>query len=222
MKISIDRFTLSLLKENILYFTSIIVFALLLIFLMPSLIQDSTQLQSSATQKESELKELNEASKKLGPLFGPDFASLSSRALLFYPENESFFSIFSALDRLASRSGIFLTGYSSPYLGAQPDGVKVIVKAIGDGEAVKRLLTDYKFKSGRLVGIENIEFSPVTSVIDFTVIFYYSPAKKISAREVSPVPEAIIEKIRRYAYEEKTETVIEEAYSTTANPFVGN
>jgi hypothetical protein len=67
------------------------------------------------------------------------------------PDEESYFSVITALDSLASRTGVTITSYSINLKSTTEEKLTLSLVIDGDQEALNKLLADYMFTSGRLI-----------------------------------------------------------------------
>ena len=67
------------------------------------------------------------------------------------PDEESYFSVITALDALANRTGVSITSYSINLKSTTEEKLTLSLVIDGDQEALNKLLADYMFAGGRLI-----------------------------------------------------------------------
>ncbi len=67
------------------------------------------------------------------------------------PDEESYFSVITALDALANRTGVTITSYSINLKSTTEEKLTLSLVIDGDQEALNKLLADYMFAGGRLI-----------------------------------------------------------------------
>lgn len=67
------------------------------------------------------------------------------------PDEESYFSVITALDALANRTGVTISSYSINLKSTTEEKLTLILTVEGDQDSLNNLLADYLFTSGRLI-----------------------------------------------------------------------
>jgi hypothetical protein len=67
------------------------------------------------------------------------------------PDEESYFSVITALDALANRTGVTISSYSINLKSTTEEKLTLTLNIEGDQDSLNKLLADYLFTSGRLI-----------------------------------------------------------------------
>ncbi len=219
MKIYNDRFVLKLLKENIIYIIGVVLFIMLLIIFLPPQLQSIAELKSTLNNKNEQLEARKDLFEIARASLSFDVKSMDVITKSMFPADEDYFSIFRALELLAARSGIFIETFSSPFGNKQGAAVKIEVSALGNSEAVTRLLTNYQLKSSRLVTIDRIGFDAVASKITFSINFFTIPVPAPATTQIPKIKQSTLDSILSFTDTQSNAVVVSSDYIIKSNPF---
>lgn len=92
------------------------------------------------------------------------------------PDEESYFSVVSALERLAEKSGVTINAYTIDLESTNISTLSLRVEVTGSEEALEKLLSLYKYGGGRLITIEKVDISRTGELVNvFLFNFYHQP-----------------------------------------------
>lgn len=116
------------------------------------------------------------------------------------PDEESYFSVVAALEKLAEKTGVTIKSYTIDLESTNMSKLSLRVEITGDDESVEKLLNDYKYTSGRLITIEKVELIRTgESVHIFLFNFYHDqytvgssvPQDKLTQKDVQMLEDII-------------------------------
>ncbi|CAN5206721.1 hypothetical protein BH09PAT2_BH09PAT2_09490 [soil metagenome] len=106
------------------------------------------------------------------------------------PDEETYFSVVTALERLAEKSDVNIKSYTIDLESTSISKLSLRVEVNGSPEGIKKLLSIYKYSGGRLVTIENVDLSTTGEALNiFLFNFYHQPytiSTKPGLLELSP------------------------------------
>lgn len=191
MKRIMSKYTLRLIKENILYLVSALVFILLLALVLPGQIDDYQKSKETNQQLLEEISQLEKKKALVASFDSDEIDQLVKTLNTILPQSEDYFSIFYALDAFAQQTNFIITGVSISFDNNSPEELTVDVQTAGTAEAFITFLENYIYKSGRLITMDSITYEPNVPATSLSLHFY---SKKIEASEVKQVP--VIDKSR--------------------------
>lgn len=191
MKRIMSKYTLRLIKENILYLVSALVFILLLALVLPGQIDDYQKSKETNQQLLEEISQLEKKKALVASFDSDEIDQLVKTLNTILPQSEDYFSIFYALDAFSQQTNFIITGVSISFDNNSPEELTVDVQTAGTSEAFITFLENYIYKSGRLITMDSITYEPNVPATSLSLHFY---SKKIDASEVKHVP--VIDKSR--------------------------
>lgn len=191
MKRIMSKYTLRLIKENILYLVSALVFILLLALVLPGQIDDYQKSKETNQQLLEEISQLEKKKALVASFDSDEIDQLVKTLNTILPQSEDYFSIFYALDAFSQQTNFIITGVSISFDNNSPEELTVDVQTAGASEAFITFLENYIYKSGRLITMDSITYEPNVPSTSLSLHFY---SKKIEASEVKQVP--VIDKSR--------------------------
>ncbi len=106
------------------------------------------------------------------------------------PDEESYFAVVTALERLAVKTGVTIKSYTIDLESTNVSKLSLRVEIVATQEALEKLLADYKYAGGRLITIEKADLSSTgESVNVFLFNFYHGPytvGSSISQEQLTP------------------------------------
>lgn len=75
------------------------------------------------------------------------------------PDEESYFSVVTALEKLASETGIIIKSYTIDLESTNVSKLSLRVEVTATPESLEKILNDYAYAGGRLITIEKVELS---------------------------------------------------------------
>ena len=92
------------------------------------------------------------------------------------PDEESYFSVVSALERVAEKSGVTINAYTIDLESTNISTLSLRVEVSGSEEALEKLLSLYTYGGGRLITIEKVDISRTGELVNvFLFNFYHQP-----------------------------------------------
>jgi len=227
MKHIVDTYTLRLAKENILFIVVFIFFLIIIIFFIPFQIRNYYNYQ----EKIKLLKEdINQLAKKKLVVFSTnpqESNSLIQTLNSLVPPSEDYFSIFSTLENLSTQTGFRIVSYSIKINQKPKDKIVIKVNGEGTSDSFLKFLESYQYKGGRLITLDNIEFSPGNFKTSLALNFYAKEVKNLQQVANLMVDKRTKEKIKKISQEMNLASQIaspqgelgEIEYPTKQNPF---
>lgn len=173
------------LKENIYYIVAFIVVVLLFIFIGVTFTNEYTSNSAKISQSKDEVNKLLKRKKILDTLVSSNSQEVKKFNLALnslIPDNEDFFSIIYALERLSKKTNFIITNYGIDL--AQTTGERMTLSILGDGDtnAFLKFLENYNFASGRLITMNDYDFTNKGVQFKVTLNLYN---KKVSPESVN-------------------------------------
>ncbi len=185
MKKIINKYTIRLIKENIIYLMSGIVFILLLAFVLPGQITDYQALRKTNQKLVGEISQLERKKAIIASFDSDEIDGLVKTLNTLLPQSEDYFSIFYALDAISQQTNFLINGLTISFDSGSPEELTVDVETLGTSETFVAFLEDYIYKSGRLITMDSIEYDPTLPSTSLSLHFY---SKKIEVSEVKNTP----------------------------------
>lgn len=225
----INYYLLAIIKENLIYLTSLFVIILLFIFLGFITYNKFNQLTeknitiSTEINNLKEKKELIDYQKEIKKE-GIDIKEINKILSTLIPEKEDFFSVINALNEISSKTNFIITNYSINPDKTGLTKLSLVVEGRGDEESFFNFLQNYQYIGGRLITIDLINYQSKGYInVKFTVYFYSgklnivsSSSQKLTNKEKNLL-KIIKEKTAKFfsSNEERKDL----SYPTKANPF---
>ena len=96
------------------------------------------------------------------------------------PDDEDYFLVISAVDRLTRQTGFSLTKYSINLSSSTSEKLALSIDGSGDEESFLKLLETYQYEGGRLITNERLEFSPNNlKSVELTLNFYHKKPTQV-------------------------------------------
>ena len=185
-KLKIDPFVFRLIKENGAYLTVIGTAAILIlvafILFAVKIVDYQTQIAAIETEA-AELTKKRDIIRYSDILAegGIDVQRMSTLLSLLTPNQEDYFSILSALDRLSADTGFIVKSYTINLSTKDPKKLSLQIVGSGDTQAFLSFLKSYNFGGGRLMTMDKINFeSAGAEEIKLSVNFYTAGNKKLA------------------------------------------
>jgi hypothetical protein len=149
------------------------------------------------------------------------FEELNKALNTLLPNNEDYFSIIFALEKISQETGFQVIGYEINLKKSTDNKLAITITGIGDRNSFMNFIKNYRFIGNRLITIDNINFTEGgmnQTKIDLN--FYHSENKKLASYyQVNEKDKKLLKEIL-----EKTNILINEEssplnYETKDNPF---
>lgn len=225
MKIKIDNFTKSLLREKVLYFVSFAVFLLILIFFIPSQIADYENLSHKIDDVKIEISKLEKKDAVIRSYSVDEVNKLIEVLNRLVPQSEDYFSIFQTLDKLSADTGFKIVSYSIGLSEGNSGKISLSIGSEGTPDSLLNFLERYQYEGGRLITMDSIKFQPNTSLSRLAVNLYSKDIKVRGSQTIPKIDQKIIDEVRKIS--DKIGNVgtlnndlkVSTDYATKPNPF---
>lgn len=233
-QLKIDQYTVNLIKQNLIYIVSFLIFIALAIFVLPFQIRSYFELKERNIALNKELINLEQKKSFFYSFDAGQIDKLAETLNRLLPNKEDYFSIFTTLDVLSNQTGFALGDVSLAINDTPPETLAINVSAVGSSYSYKTFLESYQYKGGRLITMNKADYDPEETLFSVTLTLnFYS--KNIQLE--SPAVETfqfnqksydLIKKISNeldgvfssYAvFDEKNASYAETEYKTRNNPF---
>lgn len=185
-RLKIDPFVLRLAKENSAY---LVIIATAFILILCAFILFAMKFADYQTQLNSMDTETAELTKKRDIIRysdilaegGIDVQKMSTVLSLLTPNQEDYFSILTALDRLSANTGFVVKSYTINLSSKDPKKLSLQIVGSGNTDSFLEFLKTYNFAGGRLMTMDKINFeSAGAEEIKLSVNFYTAGNKKLT------------------------------------------
>jgi len=230
MKPKTDYYLLRLIKENLAYlvfFVGLIIVSIgSIIFFVNKYIADKKAinelkeeiviLKNKSSLVEYKDKIINE---------GIDIEQANILIGQLLPDQEDYFSIIIALEKISQKTNFVITSYVISLGQKKPgDSLRLNITGQGDLDSFMNFLKDYNFSGGRLITIDKIDFNNKEfSKIELGANFYTSKPSSLSQKEDIRLTQEDKEFIKllenKIQIELKSGEDIDTSYPTKSNPF---
>ena len=215
-----------LIRDNIIYIGGLFALNLVLIFVTGFFY---SQYQKNIIKIKTLNKELSEYSQKKDLL---DFKNqviknevdldyINQILTILIPSEEDYFSIVAALEKLSLETNFIISAYNINVSKSTQEKLSLVIEGQGDPNDFLRFLQEYNYFGGRLITIDQINFSQTDfsgSKINISVYAGKGSGKKIAKTEKidSRLIENILEKV---TIDLKSEEDSGSDYPTKSDPF---
>lgn len=191
MKKIINAYTVQLLKENSIYFASLVIFILLAALVIPWQISGYSVTKEENQKLTEEIGRLENKIKIVVAFDSDEIDRLIAVLNTILPQTEDYFSIYPVLNALSQQTSFIVTGFKIEFNQVLPEKLTLDITAEGSPEAFVTFLENYTYHGGRLITIDEITYEPGSAPQSLKLNFY---SKKIETVEPQTVP--VIDKKR--------------------------
>ncbi len=164
MKIKIDYQLRRMLRKNLVY---ILTFTILVVSLVISIIVFFSKFNINNDKISSLKSEINGLNKKKELINFKnevikgevDLDKINSILTFLIPNEEDYFSIITALDRLSAQTNFIITSYDIILANSTPNQLSIQVEGQGDPNTFIEFLKNYNFSGGRVITLDQVNFS---------------------------------------------------------------
>lgn len=173
-----------LLRENFYYLVTFIMVIVLFVIVNIAFTNDYTANKDKTNQTKTDIENLNQRKTVLESMIFSNYQEVKNFNIILnslIPDSEDFFSIIYALERISQQTNFVVTNYSIDL--AQSSGERLTLSIAGDGDtnAFLKFLENYNFSSGRLITMNDYDFTNKGIQFKITLNFYN---KKVSTEQV--------------------------------------
>lgn len=223
----LDRYTVQLFKKNINYILVVVFLILLNIYIFIFQISNYYIQRDEIEKKEKLLSKTISQREIVSRYDKKDIKKLYEVISLLVPDEEDYFSIISALENLSRWTGMEILSYAVNF-GSSTSGKLVLkIEARGDLISFQKFLEEYRFKGGRLVTMDKIEYTnqDFRSTLDLN---FYTRKINIKTDEdvkaINPETLSLFKEISNTLLKDNEEieeqSSIDVEYESKQNPFI--
>lgn len=222
----IDYFLAKQIKKHLLYLITLVLIIFLFFFSISYFFNQKTLLQQ---KKETIINEIATLENKKNIILTAkniqnqnlSFDELNKALNTLLPNNEDYFSIIFALEKISQETGFQVIGYEINLKKSTDNKLAITITGIGDRNSFMNFIKNYRFIGNRLITIDNINFTEGgmnQTKIDLN--FYHSVNKNLASYyQINEKDKQLLKEIL-----EKTNILINEEsspenYETKDNPF---
>ncbi len=217
----------SLAKENIFYILAFVSILIAIFFSIFFLITKSAKNNEDVQRTRSEIADLRSKIdlvklKDQLKLEGLDIDEINKILVGLVPESEDYFSIITALEKISLETGFFITEYQVNLNSSKATNLSLKIYGMGDNDAFLEFLRNYNFAGGRLVTINQIDFSNKSEKGNMLNLSFYSgkPLGGASKISVTAKDKELLKKIiSKVKIEYSFTSPVNLNYPTKQNPF---
>lgn len=155
----LDRYTVQLFKKNINYILVVVFLIFLNIYIFIFQISSYYVQQGEIEKKEELLSKVISQREIVSRYDKKDIKKLYEVISLLVPDEEDYFSIISALENLSRWTGMEILSYAVNFGSSTSEKLVLKIEARGDLVSFQKFLEEYRFKGGRLVTMDKIEYT---------------------------------------------------------------
>jgi uncharacterized protein YqfB (UPF0267 family) len=224
----IDYFLIKQIKSNIIYLVVIIlssflsIFSILYFFQQHSLYQQkkinlNKEIFNLETKKNLILNAINLKNESL-PL-----DELNKIMNTLIPNEEDYFSIIFALEKISQQTGFIITNYTVNIQKSTPKRLSLKISGIGQRDTFFNFIKNYQFGGNRLITLDDIRFSEETlNQTEINLNFYNDEAKtteNLTYRQLTEKDKQLLKEILKKTDINIYEATPIEGYEKKNNPF---
>ncbi len=176
MRLKINPYLLSLIKENLIYIVANLVLVVVTIAVLTYNLRQLPEKDTQIATLENDVKDLTAKANLLNTPFLTEKADLDATIKVLdtlVPSLEDYFSIIYSLNELSKKTNFIINSYSINLQESSANKLQLIISGIGDQDAFMRFLKDYNFSGGRLMTCDRLELSSrYSGSIRLNVAFY--------------------------------------------------
>jgi len=174
-----------LIAENIVYILTNIVLTIVILFLVIPFFQQTLENKQKINDLNNEINLLTSKKNNLKLFAQNDLNIEKAIKILNYlvPNEEDYFSILYALEKLSGKTGLLITSYVINLSDKNPNRLRLTVTGLGDINTFLDFLKEYNFGGGRLITSDNLSLNfQQQSEFKIDLIFYN---QKINTKNLS-------------------------------------
>jgi hypothetical protein len=221
-----DRYTLQLFKKNSNYIFATIFLILLNLYIFGFQFSNYYVQKGEIDNKIENLEKITSQRQIISKYDKKDVDKLYQVISLLVPNKEDYFSIISALENLSSRTGMEILSYSVNFGSSTSEKLVLKIEAKGDILSFKKFLEEYRFKGGRLITMDKIEYTNKDFRSTLDLNFYTRKVDLKVDEDVKAIDPAtltlfkeISNTLLRDNQEIENQYSLDDEYETKPNPF---
>jgi len=154
-----DRYTMQLFKKNANYIFATVFLIFLNLYIVGFQFSSYYVQKGEIDQKAESLKKIISQRQIISKYDKKDIEKLYQVISLLVPNKEDYFSIISALENLSLRTGMEILSYAVNFGDSTAEKLVLKIEARGDILSFQKFLEEYRFKGGRLITMDKIEYT---------------------------------------------------------------
>ena len=228
MKLKIDFYLVKVLKENLIYLGFFILLIVVYLLFSYSFVNRMVKADQNISKLRTEIADL----KKQAELVtykqevlkeGIDFAKTNEIFTKLIPNEEDFFSVIAALEKISQETNFLIVNYSINLKSSTKDKLSLTVEGKGDDESFFNFLKNYRYSGGRLITIDKIDYRTTGFTEVKLIVNFYSGKANGLAKKTSKLSEdekKMIKEIEeKITLDLKSEEATSSSYAVKSNPF---
>jgi hypothetical protein len=218
--------SLDTLKEDLRTYAVVIVVPIVLILCVIA-VRGYFSASEEKTQIEGEVESLRKQVDTYNSnkqLVQSDLDLYNNLLLSVIPNREDFFSMILALEKISQETGFNIDKYTIQLTDSTPEKLALSVEGTGDSNSFLKFLQQYRYKGGRLITNEKMEFSTANVGQTKLSLNFYNKASGLSDQKVEAISTADVNLIKdiqnkvSLSFTDNNEEV-DTNYQTKENPF---
>jgi len=226
----INYYLRRLIKENIIYLISLLfILSIYFIFFINS-INRINQIETKIKITKGEIESLKIKTQLINykeeiKKENIDINKVNQLLFQLIPDNEDYFSVIFALEKLSEQTGFIIFSYSVDINQSTKNRLNLVIEGFGSKESFFNFLNSYRYRGGRLLTIDKIEYEGKDNIKAKLNIYFYNakvPLLEFSSKyQLNKNQKEILKKIQEEtpplnAIENTTNDYL---YPTKTNPF---
>ena len=161
-----------MLKHHWPYIFSMVFFILLIVVILPLQINKYLTLKDDVDISREEANHLKDVKAKLLSYKGINLDKDIKTLTEVFPDKPDRFSLFSNISLLQKQDELLIQNFSSPFNDLSDEKIGINVRSIATLQGFKNLLSNYFFKTGKLITLDSIFYDMEKQDLTFTVYYH--------------------------------------------------
>jgi len=229
MKLKIDYYLFKVAKENFIYLVFFAGLILIYVFFSLTFLKKIADASSNITKLTKEITDLKKKSQLVNYKQeiineGIDFNQTNKLFTKLIPNEEDYFSVIAALEKISTETNFLIINYSINLKSSTKDKLSLTIEGKGDQDAFFKFLKDYRYLGGRLITVDKIDCRTTGFTQAKLIVNFYSgktTEKNLTSNtELTEEEKKLIKTIKeKVSLELKTEEASSSSYPVKSNPF---
>ncbi len=229
MKLKIDYYLLKVVKENLIYLIFFAGLIIIYIFFSLNFVKKIAEATSNISKLSREITDLKKKSQLVNYKQeiineGIDFTETNKLFTKLIPNEEDYFSVIAALEKISVETNFLIINYSINLKSSTKEKLSLTIEGKGDQGAFFRFLKDYRYIGERLITVDKIDYRATGFTQVKLIVNFYSgksTQKNLSSStKLTEVEKNLIKTIKeKVSLELKTEEASTSSYPVKSNPF---
>lgn len=228
MKLKIDHYLVKAVKENLAYLAFFVLLIVVYLVFSYSFVSKMVVADKNITELTKEITDLKKKTELVTykqELLneGVDFSKTNELFTKLIPNEEDFFSVITALEKISQKTNFLIVNYSINLKSSTKDKLSLTVEGKGDDEAFFNFLKEYRYIGQRLITIDKIDYRTTGfTEVKLIVNFYSGKAGGLSTTttKLTEGEKKLIKDIEdKISIELKSDEASSSSYPLKSNPF---